>query len=241
MRSAERLSSVRRDQGRYRGAAVVVRPVHYGSRRSAPVRGGPSPDPAWSRLTEAGVAPSGRRGGQPAGWERPGRQRRGGAQHLRTHDPAARRPLGVLCQLVAEATATEVPALRHGWLTVPGTAAADVDPQFFFGSAILVAPVVTEGASRVEVTLPPGPIGIPGSIRRGLEPWESTPVRPQRDRLAHLAQKSTLGPGSVDHIAQTARWSRLTCGTNAVQAQATAAKVSRRDRPPPPSPAPRQG
>src|SRR5699024_1194629 len=42
-------------------------------------------------------------------------------------------------EVVVEATKTGVPAIRHGWLSAPGTAAAEVDTQFFFGPSILVA------------------------------------------------------------------------------------------------------
>lgn len=59
-------------------------------------------------------------------------------------------------EVVREALATGVPAIRHGWLVAPGTAAADVDTQFFLGSSILVAPVMDEGEDSVEVSFPPG-------------------------------------------------------------------------------------
>src|SRR5690625_5779306 len=59
-------------------------------------------------------------------------------------------------EVVDEATTMGTPAIRHGWLNAPGTAAAEVDTQFFFGPSILVAPVLDEGAREVEVTLPPG-------------------------------------------------------------------------------------
>lgn len=49
-----------------------------------------------------------------------------------------------------------LPAIRHGWLVAPGTAAADVDTQFFLGDAVLVVPVLEAGEDRVEVTFPPG-------------------------------------------------------------------------------------
>ncbi len=58
--------------------------------------------------------------------------------------------------VVAEATRTGVPAMRHGWLVYPGTAAADVDLQYFLGNHLLVAPVTEEGATEVSVTFPPG-------------------------------------------------------------------------------------
>lgn len=59
-------------------------------------------------------------------------------------------------EVVRTATDTGLPAIRHGWLVAPGTPAAEVDTQFFFGSSILVAPVLTEGAEEVQVTFPPG-------------------------------------------------------------------------------------
>lgn len=58
--------------------------------------------------------------------------------------------------VVREATRTGVPAVRPGWLVVPGTAAADEQDQFFLGAHLLVAPVLEEGAREVSVTLPPG-------------------------------------------------------------------------------------
>lgn len=58
--------------------------------------------------------------------------------------------------VIAEAVETGVPALRHGWLVAPKSAAATVDSQFFLGADVLVAPVLSEGADTVEVTFPPG-------------------------------------------------------------------------------------
>ncbi len=95
-------------------------------------------------------------------------------------------------EVVATATETGVPAIRHGWLVAPGTAAAEVDTQFFFGPSVLVAPVLTEGATAVEVTFPPGrwrhlltgeeydggarqtvpaPVGTPAAFVRVSDPW----------------------------------------------------------------------
>ncbi|HIZ34346.1 MAG TPA: hypothetical protein H9815_01105, partial [Candidatus Ruania gallistercoris] len=95
-------------------------------------------------------------------------------------------------EVVADATETGVPALRHGWLNAPGTVAAEVDTQFFFGPSILVAPVLTEGAEEVEVTFPPGewrhlltgelydggasvvvpaPVGTPAAFVESSDPW----------------------------------------------------------------------
>jgi len=59
-------------------------------------------------------------------------------------------------QVLDEARRNGVPALRHGWLVSPGTAAAAVDTQFLLGDAVLVAPVLRAGAASVEVTFPPG-------------------------------------------------------------------------------------
>lgn len=59
-------------------------------------------------------------------------------------------------RVVAEATRTGMPAIRHGWLVHPGTAAARVDSQFFLGRDVLVAPVLRPNASSVRVTFPPG-------------------------------------------------------------------------------------
>ena len=38
----------------------------------------------------------------------------------------------------------------------PGTDAAEVDTQFFLGDALLVAPVLDDGADSVQVVFPPG-------------------------------------------------------------------------------------
>ena len=94
--------------------------------------------------------------------------------------------------VVDQATRTGLPAVRPGWLVVPGTAAADSDRQFFLGAHLLVAPVLEEGARRVEVTLPPGtwvhlltgtryagdrtltvsaPVGRPAAFVRAGDPW----------------------------------------------------------------------
>jgi sulfoquinovosidase len=59
-------------------------------------------------------------------------------------------------QVITEAVRTGVPAVRHDWLVVPGTAAATVDTQFFLGDHLLVAPVLKAGATSVRVTFPPG-------------------------------------------------------------------------------------
>lgn len=95
-------------------------------------------------------------------------------------------------EVIAEATTTGVPAIRHGWLAAPGTSAAEVDSQFFLGASILVAPVLEEGAGEVEVTFPPGrwrhlltgeeydggaahlvpaPIGTPAAFVETSDPW----------------------------------------------------------------------
>ncbi|TSD62105.1 alpha-glucosidase [Aeromicrobium piscarium] len=95
-------------------------------------------------------------------------------------------------EVVEEALATGVPAIRHGWLVAPGTVAADVDTQFFLGPSVLVAPVTTEGEENVEVTFPPGtwrhlltgdeyagdttrevaaPVGTPAAFVETSDPW----------------------------------------------------------------------
>lgn len=82
-------------------------------------------------------------------------------------DPAVASHLGAMTRVFAalaeyrgevieEAVSTGLPVIRHGWLVVPGTAAATVDSQFFLGGDVLVAPVLDEGATSVPVTLPPG-------------------------------------------------------------------------------------
>jgi alpha-glucosidase len=63
---------------------------------------------------------------------------------------------GYRAQVLAEAERDGLPALRHGWLVAPGTAAARTDRQFFLGDAVLMAPVLAEGEDGVDVTLPPG-------------------------------------------------------------------------------------
>lgn len=94
--------------------------------------------------------------------------------------------------LLRESARTGVPAVRHGWLAAPHTAAAKVDTQFFLGSSVLVAPVLESGADAVEVTLPPGrwkqlftgeeldggrtievsaPVGTPAAFGRVGDPW----------------------------------------------------------------------
>ncbi len=60
-----------------------------------------------------------------------------------------------LVTLAAEALATGRPMVRHP-LLVEGIAAASVDDQFFLGDDLLVAPVLTEGATSRTVRFPPG-------------------------------------------------------------------------------------
>lgn len=59
-------------------------------------------------------------------------------------------------QVLEDAAATGVPAVRHTWLNHPGTAAAGADRQFMLGDSILVAPVMAPGQDEVAVSLPPG-------------------------------------------------------------------------------------
>lgn len=103
--------------------------------------------------------------------------------------------------VVDRATQTGVPAIRQGWLVVPGTRAADAQRQFFLGTHVLVAPVLTGGATSVKVTFPPGrwrhlltgkvydgdrtvrvaaPIGTPAAFVRVGDPW----AQRLRDRIA---------------------------------------------------------
>ena len=55
--------------------------------------------------------------------------------------------------VIDEAVSTGVPAMRPTWMVYPG---AEGDPQFFLGAHLLVAPVLAEGATSVEVSFPPG-------------------------------------------------------------------------------------
>jgi len=58
--------------------------------------------------------------------------------------------------VIEEAVRDGVPAMRHGWLVYPGTKAAGKDLQFFLGDHLLMAPVLKENATTVDVTFPPG-------------------------------------------------------------------------------------
>ena len=96
--------------------------------------------------------------------------------------------------VVAQAVRTGVPAVRPGWLVVPGTDAARSQTQFFLGSHLLVAPVLAEDAHAVRVSFPPGrwvhlltgrvyrggseavvraPVGRPAAFVRAADPWRS--------------------------------------------------------------------
>lgn len=59
-------------------------------------------------------------------------------------------------RVVEEAARTGMPAIRHTWLMYPDSAAAEADEQFFFGSKLLVAPVLRPDADEVSVHLPAG-------------------------------------------------------------------------------------
>lgn len=59
-------------------------------------------------------------------------------------------------EVVAEASRTGVPALRHTWLHHPSSAAARSDEQFFFGPSLLVVPVLDPGRDHVIAHLPAG-------------------------------------------------------------------------------------
>ena len=62
-----------------------------------------------------------------------------------------------LAALADEAAQTSMPMVRHLMLVFPDdTESRGVDDQFMLGDAILVAPVVTEGATERDVYLPPG-------------------------------------------------------------------------------------
>ena len=95
-------------------------------------------------------------------------------------------------EVVAESTRTGLPAIRHGWLVAPDTAAAETDRQFFLGPSVLVAPVLEEGADTTSVAFPPGewvhlltgeeyagdrtvevdaPLGTPAAFVRADDPW----------------------------------------------------------------------
>ncbi len=58
--------------------------------------------------------------------------------------------------VVARAAATGVPALRHVWFAGPQASAADQDDIFMLGDALLVAPVLSAGEDKVELTFPSG-------------------------------------------------------------------------------------
>lgn len=59
-------------------------------------------------------------------------------------------------EVLEVAAGTGVPAVRHLWLTHPGSAAAESDRQFMLGDSLFVAPVMAAGQTEIEVTLPPG-------------------------------------------------------------------------------------
>lgn len=58
--------------------------------------------------------------------------------------------------VVETAARTGMPAIRHTWLMYPASPAAEADEQFFFGSKLLVAPVLEPRARSVPVHLPAG-------------------------------------------------------------------------------------
>ncbi len=97
-------------------------------------------------------------------------------------------------RVVRQATRTGVPAVRPVWLVAPGTLAAESDREFFLGCRLLVAPVLEEGATSVQVTFPPGrwvhlfsgrsyaggrtvsvpaPVGHPAAFVRAGDPWSA--------------------------------------------------------------------
>lgn len=106
-------------------------------------------------------------------------------------------------EVVAQATATGIPAVRPGWLVAPGTPAAERDDQFFLGSHVLVAPVLADGARTVRVTFPDGrwvhlltgeryaggrtatvkaPVGTPAAFVKMRDPWR----KELRTRIRHV-------------------------------------------------------
>lgn len=58
--------------------------------------------------------------------------------------------------VIAEASNSGLPALRHAWIHAPGSRAAARDDQYFFGDAFFIAPTMTPGHTHTQVTLPPG-------------------------------------------------------------------------------------
>jgi alpha-glucosidase len=58
--------------------------------------------------------------------------------------------------VLTEAHERGIPAVRHVWLNYPHSEAAERDDQFMLGDAVLVAPVLEEGADSVDVSFPPG-------------------------------------------------------------------------------------
>ncbi len=59
-------------------------------------------------------------------------------------------------EVVAQAAATGVPAIRHLWFAGARASAAASDDAFLLGDALLVAPVLSEGDDEVEVVFPDG-------------------------------------------------------------------------------------
>ena len=59
-------------------------------------------------------------------------------------------------EVVAEAAATGVPAIRHLWFAGARASAAASDDAFLLGDALLVAPVLSAGDDEVEVVFPAG-------------------------------------------------------------------------------------
>lgn len=145
----------------------------------------------WAELSAFGVMMRTHEGNRPAE-----NTQVGDTEETRTQFARMSRIFAALApyraEVVATATETGVPAIRHGWLNAPGSVAADVDSQYFFGPSILVAPVLTEGAEEVEVTFPPGrwrhlltgkeydggasvavpaPVGTPAAFVETSDPW----------------------------------------------------------------------
>jgi alpha-glucosidase len=84
-------------------------------------------------------------------------------------------------EVLVEARDRGLPAIRHGWLVAPDTAAAEVDTQFFLGDSLLVAPVLERTGGGVEVTFPPGTwrhLVTGRSYQEGTDGVDALPGRP---------------------------------------------------------------
>lgn len=98
--------------------------------------------------------------------------------------------------VIDEATATGVPAVRPVWMVYPGTYA---DLQFFLGEHLMVAPVVEQGATSVDVTFPPGEWVhvLTGETYSG----QATVPAPLDTPAAFVRSGDPVGQGIVDALA----------------------------------------